>query len=232
MDSASLSIGSIESETISINGQNYTFSFEVIASTKPSINEQLEIDFSTNNFGELKSNLVEESDISINIKNPTRKKLPLSLNLSNLNRISSYTNCPQDGNLDRGRQCLINLKLKSIKEEDSKSIQEIISIADVNYNFSGTITKENLNDFQTEQKIEFGRYIDLNLSEINFGSINAIGNRNIFKKVLILKNNSRKKINPYIELSSLEHYYIGENTCTQELSRFQKCYIDVLLILV
>ena len=228
IDANSISVGANVSYPVTINGTVYNFNYNVIASTKLTPEEEAEglIEqtplASTIDFGSLIVNRNDKKTEIIQLRNKSRKSLPVIIDDSGLSDISYSTSC--GNSLNRNRGCFIFLNMDS-SGKSALSINESIIVLGKTYNLTGTYVVQTAQEIEDEANILAQNSIVIDPSgSIDLGDVDL--GRTIIKNIKI-RNISRNSINLNIDGSSLVSHSIG--TCPLVLSRFQSCSLNVIL---
>ena len=226
IDATSLSEGSSLNHIVNINGTDYTVSYTILASSKPTLEEEAEslltVSSSEGNsidFGTLKINYNEKNQKTISIRNFSRKNLPINIDGSSLSNISYTTSCGSD--LDRGRGCLIFLKLDSSGKTES-TVSENLIVSGNTFSLSGILDELDVAELQAEEEAKAQASLAYSFTSHDFGGVEE-GSSKLIQLHLI--NESREEIPLNIDDGSLSDFSIG--SCPASLSRNQSCYLSI-----
>lgn len=226
IDASSIGVGSMASHNITINNETYTVQYNVIASTKLTPEEEAEglIELSPApapiNLGTLEKTEGEKATATIQLRNKSRKTLPVVIDDAGLGYGSMTSTC--GSSLGRSQGCLIFITLDS-SLIPAGAVAESIIISGKTYGLNATINERSAAEIQAyEQTIANNAMLIQPSSSLDLGSIQQ-GKINI--ETIKIYNQSREDISLSIDDSSLNEFAIG--SCPSILKRKGTCFLSV-----
>ena len=227
IDSGIYSEGTNISYSFSINGYIYFLNFNIIPSTKLTLEQEAEglielsPELSILDFGTLIENENESIVKTIQLRNKSRKKLPITIDTSQLNNYETTTTCLLE--LDRKQGCVIFIKLNS-KDKSEGLLNEILTVNNSVYNLSAMI--DILDSQELSEREELLAISSTVINPLNLLDLGTISENRIKADVIKIKNESRNDIALNITSNNLNEFSIS--SCPSLLKRYQSCYLNVL----
>jgi ribosomal protein L30E len=227
IDASAIGEGSLASHQITINNETYTVQYNVIASTKLTPVQEAEglIELSPSEaspvaFGTLEKTEGEKDSQTIQLRNKSRKSLPVVIDQAGLSSVSMTTTC--QASLDRGRACLVFLSLDS-SSLSAGSISESIVISGKTYSITGNINERSQAEIEAFEQTIADNAIILNpLTSIDLGQVKQ-GRTKIAS--IQITNQSRDEVSLNIDGSSLSEFSMG--SCPAILGKRRSCYLSI-----